>query len=197
MRDGYTQTLKYNASHQLAKVTDSFGRVLSFTYSTERPAAHAYHAGGLVLTYGYSGIGPGLTPAELHLGDVSDDSPDEPDLRLLRVRAAQGHHQSGRQPLRQLPYDGFRIARPRCTPAATRASAPRSVSYNDADGSRAVTDANGLQTVYEFTVLQGVPKVTEIDRQPSAGPATTSKYTYDANGYVASYTDWNGDVTNT
>ena len=46
-RDGYTQTLQYNASNQLATVTDSFGRTLSFTYLTgasERPAQYAYYA---------------------------------------------------------------------------------------------------------------------------------------------------------
>ena len=40
-----------------------------------------------------------------------------------------------------------------------------------------------------------MPKVTEIDRQAVWRRVTTSTYTYDANGYVASYTDWNGNVT--
>src|SRR5262249_5399259 len=43
--------------------------------------------------------------------------------------------------------------------------------------------------------LQGVPKVTEIDRLPSTGAPTKSTYAYDANGFVASVTDWNGNVT--
>jgi YD repeat-containing protein len=50
--------------------------------------------------------------------------------------------------------------------------------------------------VYKFTTLQGVPKVTEIDRAASASlPAATRKFTYDSNGYMASQTDWNGNLT--
>ena len=50
--------------------------------------------------------------------------------------------------------------------------------------------------MYKFTTLQGVPKVTEIDRVATATlPAATRKFTYDTNGYTASQTDWNGNLT--
>ena len=70
------------------------------------------------------------------------------------------------------------------------------IAYNT-DGSRTVTNPLGGQQVYKFTTLQGVPKATEIDRLATANiPAATIKYTYDSNGYTASQTDWNGNVTN-
>ena len=39
------------------------------------------------------------------------------------------------------------------------------ITYNDNDGSRVVTNALGQQTLYQFAVMQGVPKVTQITRQ--------------------------------
>ena len=70
------------------------------------------------------------------------------------------------------------------------------VAYNDADGSRTVTNPLGQQTVYKFSALQGVPKATEEDRLATAGvAAATRTFTYDANGYIASATDWNGNLT--
>ena len=59
-----------------------------------------------------------------------------------------------------------------------------------------MTNALGETDVYKFTTLENVPKVTEADRQAGSNfPAATSTYTYDANGYTASYTDWNGNQT--
>ena len=69
------------------------------------------------------------------------------------------------------------------------------ITYN-VDGSRNVTDALGLTTVYKFTTLQSVPKVTEIDRQATASvPAATMIYAYDTNGYIAVISDWNTNYT--
>lgn len=50
------------------------------------------------------------------------------------------------------------------------------IAYNT-DGSRTVTNALGAQELYKFTTLQGVPKVTEIDRLAAANlPAATEKH---------------------
>jgi uncharacterized protein RhaS with RHS repeats len=70
------------------------------------------------------------------------------------------------------------------------------VSYDDTTGNRTVTNALGEQEVYHFTTLQGVPKVTEIDRLASATTLAAKRlFTYDSNGYGASATDWNGHLT--
>ena len=71
------------------------------------------------------------------------------------------------------------------------------IAYNDTDGSRTVTNSLGSQTVYRFTTLQGALKVTQIDRLATGTTAAaTIKFTYDSNGYPASQTDWNGNLTN-
>jgi YD repeat-containing protein len=60
-----------------------------------------------------------------------------------------------------------------------------------------VTNPLGKDTTYHFTTLHGVKKVTQVE-----GHATTScaganqNYTYDANGYLASKMDWQGNATN-
>jgi YD repeat-containing protein len=69
------------------------------------------------------------------------------------------------------------------------------LAYN-ADGSTTVTNALGVADTYKFTTLQGVPKVTQISRAAtSTTAAATRTFSYDANGYVVSQTDWNGNLT--
>jgi YD repeat-containing protein len=52
-RNGYTQTLTYNAGNQLVSVKDSYQRALSFTY-TDALLNTVTTPDGLVLTYGYT-----------------------------------------------------------------------------------------------------------------------------------------------
>ena len=61
-RDGYSQTMSYNSSNQLATVTDSFNRKLQLTYHTN--LLYTVTApNGLILTYGYNSSG--ITPGKL------------------------------------------------------------------------------------------------------------------------------------
>ena len=52
-RNGYTQTLQYNSSNQLAAVTDSYNRSLAFTYESGLLGT-VTTPDSLTLTYGYS-----------------------------------------------------------------------------------------------------------------------------------------------
>jgi YD repeat-containing protein len=70
------------------------------------------------------------------------------------------------------------------------------VAYDDTTGNRTVTNPLGQQETYKFAMLQNVPKVTEIDRLATTTTAAATRlFTYDANGYAASQTDWNGNLT--
>lgn len=58
------------------------------------------------------------------------------------------------------------------------------------------TNALGKQTTYHFTTIHGVRKVTQVEGHPSNNCAAANKaYTYDANGFLATKTDWKGNVT--
>lgn len=59
-----------------------------------------------------------------------------------------------------------------------------------------VTNALGKQTTYHFTTLHDVRKVIEVEGHPSTYCAAANRhYSYDANGFVASETDWQGNTT--
>jgi len=68
---------------------------------------------------------------------------------------------------------------------------------NDADDSRVtVTNALGKQTTYHFKAIHGVRKVTKVEGHQSENCASANQLTtYDENGFVASRTDWKGNLT--
>jgi YD repeat-containing protein len=69
------------------------------------------------------------------------------------------------------------------------------IEYHD-DGRRTVTNALGKQNIYHFTDFNGEYKMTQVEGQASANCASANQaYTYDTNGFMASKTDWKGNVT--
>ncbi|WP_444930500.1 DUF6531 domain-containing protein [Microbulbifer sp. SSSA002] len=59
-----------------------------------------------------------------------------------------------------------------------------------------VTNALGKDTTYHYTTLHGVRKITHVKGHTSTNCAAANKaYSYDANGFVASETDWEGNTT--
>ena len=65
-----------------------------------------------------------------------------------------------------------------------------------ADSRVTATNALGKQTTYHFTDIFGARKVTQVEGHPSTNCAAANKnYSYDANGFVASKTDWKGNTT--
>src|SRR5262249_43521372 len=62
--------------------------------------------------------------------------------------------------------------------------------------SSAVTDALGTTRTYSFTNILGVVKNTGVTQPCNAGCGASAATTYDANGNIASKTDFNGNVTN-
>jgi YD repeat-containing protein len=59
-----------------------------------------------------------------------------------------------------------------------------------------VTNPLGKNTTYHFTNLHGVKKVVQVEGHETESCAGANQnYTYDANGYIESKTDWQGNVT--
>ena len=198
-RNGYTQTLAYNANNQLTTVTDSYKRSLAFIYNGTLLNT-VTTPDGLILTYGYnsSGITPGVND---RLASVSYSTSPVTSQSYVYENAAVPFGLIG-----IIDEDGNRYAtwsydifgRGLTSEHGTGADLT-TISYDDTTGNRTVTNALGEQEVYQFTTLQGVPKVTEIDRLASTSPAVTAAqrlFTYDVNGYIKSQTDWNGNLTN-
>lgn len=69
------------------------------------------------------------------------------------------------------------------------------VAYNP-DSSTTVTDPLGAARTYNYTTVQGVRRQMGQSQPAGAGcPASASARTYDANGNIATSTDFNGSVT--
>ncbi len=69
------------------------------------------------------------------------------------------------------------------------------IEYHD-DGTRTVTNSLGKKNKYHFTEFNGEYKMTLVEGEASANCAAANQaYTYDANGLMASKTDWQGNVT--
>ena len=188
-RNGYAQNLQYGAGNQLTTVTDSYNRQLSFAYSGGKLQT-VTTPDGLILTYGYTG--PLLT-------SVGYSTSPPTSLTYLYENTALPSALTGivdENGNRYVTWTYDSAGRTLSSQLGASAELTK-VAYNDTDGSRTVTNPLSVQEVYKFTMLQGVPKVTEADRLASASvAAATRKFTYDSNGYTASQTDWNGSLTN-
>ena len=69
------------------------------------------------------------------------------------------------------------------------------LAYNT-NGTTTVTNAMGVADTYTFHVLQGHPKLAQIDRAATSTTVAAHRYfTYDSNGYLATEKDWNGNQT--
>ncbi len=188
-RNGYTQTLQYDANNLLLSVTDSFGLALTFAYNGQLLQSLTT-SDGLVLSYGYSSGGM--------LTSVTYSTTPATSQSYLYENSALPTALTG-----IIDEDGNRFTTWTYDSKGRGLSSQHGpadlvkVAYNDTDGSRVVTNALSLQETYKFTTLQGVPKVSEIDRAGNGSVVSAvRRFTYDSNGYVASVTDWNGNLTN-
>lgn len=191
-RNGYTQTLQYNGSDQLASVTDSYGRALQFSYQNGLLAS-VKTPDGLVLTYGYAGTG-----GQSKLTSVTYSTTPQTSQAYLYENSALPYALTG-----ITDENGNRFATWTYDASGRGLTSQHAggadlttVAYDDSTGNRTVMNALGQQETYEFTTLQGVPKLTELHRVASSSvPAAMRTFAYDTNGYLASQTDWNGNKT--
>lgn len=189
--NGYTQTLNYTGS-VLNSVSDSYSRSLSFTY-TGSVLTGVSTPDSATLTYGYTTVSSQnlLTSVAYNTSPGTSQTYVYANASYPFMLTSITDENSNTNA--QWTYDG--IGRATMSEHAGGADEVQ-VSYNDSNGHRTVTNPLGEQETYIFTYLQGVPKVTEIDRAASSPVAAASRYfTYDGNGYLATATDWNGNST--
>jgi YD repeat-containing protein len=192
-RNGFTEALTYSHG-QIAFVSDSYARKLTFGYSSGLLSTVSTPEFTSGLTYGYVAYSSGAhqlstvtyaTSPATHQTYLYENTSypyaltgitDENGNRY----ATWGYDGLGRGILSQL----------------SGAVNYTSVYYNDTTGNRVVKGPLGIVDTYKFTTMQGVPKVTEIDRAANSPVvAATETIRYDANGYRNSLTDWNSNNT--
>jgi len=201
-RNGYTHTLSYNSSNQLQSVTDSYDRSLNFTYNGTLLST-VTTPDGLTLTYGYnsSGTNP-VNPATLdRLASITySTSPATSQTYVYGDSnlpfALTGIIDENNNRYATWTYNdptGQAITSQHGTGTSTNNLTTFTFNSN---GTTTVTNAFGVADTYTFTILQGVPKVTQISRAAtSTTAAATRTFGYDTNGYLNSETDWNGNQT--
>jgi len=190
-RAGNVTTLTYNSNNQLTTVTGPFGHKLTFTYNSSNLVTSITLPDGGVLTYGYD-ASKNLTsvryPDNTVRQYVYNEQANTANTSLPNALTGIIDESGNRYATYQYDAQGRAIS-------STHASGEEQVNlaYN-ADGSTSVIDALGNVHSYSLTTQFGLLKpiaVTGIPVTNTGGKA----FTYDSNGFVASRTDWNGNVT--
>jgi RHS repeat-associated protein len=195
-RNGYTQTLNYTGGG-LTSVTDSYGRSLAFTYNADGTLASVTTPDNTTITYGYT-VGPllDLLTSGQQLSTVT--FPTTPAQVIT-----YNYTQSG------LPFALSSVTDEDGTiyESWTYDAQGRGLTHQLGNGvglttlvygatTTTVTSALGVTDTYTLTTLQNVPKITTVSRAATGTTAAATRtVTYDANGYVATATDWNGNET--
>jgi len=183
-RGGYSQNLNY-ANGQLASVTDSFGRTLTFSY-TGNGQLQAVTTPDGATQYAYDSLDrlvsvthPDGTARQYQYGNTSYPN------ALTAVIDENG------SPYASISYDPAGRALQSSLAGQVLAT---SVNYTNAS-SPVITDAYGVSRTYQYTTINGRQKLTAIAGSPCNSCMGTAATTFDPAGYYNSTTDWNGNLT--
>ncbi len=194
-RSGHERSLEYDIYTRLNRVSDGFGHELTFSYDAENRIETVTAPDGGQYRYDYDGTGNLISIT--YPDDTPGDDTDNPVQQYLYENAGFPHALTGildenGNRTATWTYDGAGRA---TTSKHADATDNVSLVYN-ANGTTTVSDALGKQTLFHFQLIHGVYKVSLEERQATATePAASRLYTYDANGFLQSKTDWNGHLT--
>lgn len=186
-RTGLVQSIAYDANGRLFTVTDPFGRSLTYGYDSFGRLLTITISSGGTITYGYSAvIANNLT--SVTYPDSTIRTYHYEDTTFANALTGITDENGGRYSTYTYDPQG-RIV----TSQHANGVDNHSFTYN-ANGSTTVIDSLSSSRTFGFSTSLGVVRNSAITGPPcpAHGPAST---TYDANGFVASTTDWNGNVT--
>lgn len=171
---------------RLIQITDSNGRTLQFTYGSDGHLASVQVPGDGIYGYQYTnGRLSRVTYPDGNIRQYRYEDPNHPNALTAILDGASTL-------IAGWTYD----AEGRATSSVHADGADNTQVIYNADGTVTATNALGKQTTYHFTDYFGVSKVVRVEGHASADCVGANKsYTYDANGFLASKTDWNGITT--
>ena len=189
----------------LLRVTDAFNRQLNFTYDSKgRMATMADPAGG-IYTYAYDEASSVVLPGRSPVGNLTSVTYPDGRKRIYWYNeqdktgnvylpfALTGITDENGARYATVKYDG--LGRAVSTELAGTVQ-KYSVAYPKTKVTSTVTDPLGSVRTYNFQTVLGVVKSTGYSQPAGSGSAAaTTSLTYDANGNVASSTDFNGNKT--
>ena len=184
-REGLATTLAYNAKNQLATVAGPFGHKLAFTYDANGHVQQMTTPDGQLYAYGYD--------SNNNLTSVT--YPDKTVRQYVYENTTFKNALTGivdELGNRFATYGYDTLGRATTTQHAGGVELT-TVAYN-ADGSSTVTDSRSNAHTYALKTQFSMVKPAAVTGTPVPN-AGAQAYTYDANGFVASRTDFNGHVT--
>jgi len=200
-RAGVTQSFTYSGSTYT--ITDSFARTLKFTYDSFDRIKTMTNPQGGVYTYTYSTDSnnnlvsvtyPDNKIKTYHYGEPTNVSAT-PAPGVVNANLLTGITDENNSRYMTYTYDANGRAVDEISPNVGTDVNHYTLAY--APGvSTTVTDPRGSIRTYNFTTILGVVKSTGQSQPAGSGcAASASAITYDANGNVASRTDFNGNMT--
>ena len=185
--NGVKYTLTYNSNGDLEKVTDRYYRQITFSYTSTQKLLTVSFLAGESVTYSYD------TNNNLIKAEYADGTSRQYLYEDTRFpHALTGRVDENGQQISNYEYDDK--GRGILTEKAGGINRFTLV-YND-DGTTTVTDPSGAVRIYHFETIHNVTKVVKIDSPSCTSCSTdTDAATYDENGFIASKTDKNGNVT--
>jgi YD repeat-containing protein len=187
-RAGLTQKITYDPAGRIATITDPFARALTFGYdSSDRITTIADPAGGMI-QYAYDPTKGTLNSVTYQDGKTRTylyESPNYPTF-LTGIIDENGQRYS------TYAYNvttGDAISSQHAGGAGLITVQPVTLNPNPV-----VTDSFGTQRTFTNTAVHG--KILNTGASMPGPTCNISATTYDANGFIASQTDFNGNVTN-
>ncbi len=166
-------TFTYDASNRISGMTDPQGNIYLYTYDS---------ASNLIkVTYP---------------DNTAGDDTDNPTRTYHYENATFPYHLTGRTDETGSLVTWAFDSQGRAISNELASGTEKYTLVFNADDSVTTTNPLGKDTTYHFTTLHGVKKVTQVEGHASQSCVAANKnYSYDANGYLASKTDWQGKVT--
>jgi RHS repeat-associated protein len=191
-RNGYTLTMGYTGT-QLTSVTDSYSRQITLSYTSG--LLHSITTpDSTTVSYGYTAVTGGNVLTSVSYPTTPATSLTYQYTSAVSPSLLTGIQDGAGNQLATWTYDS-QMRGTSSKRGGTLGADSTTVAYN-ADGSITVMNALGVADTYAYTKTNGTPRLKEISRaSTTTTAAATETFAYDANGYLASRTDWNGNTT--
>ncbi|UCH85529.1 MAG: RHS repeat protein, partial [Candidatus Latescibacterota bacterium] len=188
------QTLSYDLNDRLTTVTGAFGRTLTFAYNSSDRIASMTDASGNVYKYTYANDN---LVSVLYPDETPSDDSDNPKRIYHYEDVDFPNALTGITDERGIRFSTYAYdVQGRAILSEHAGGANRHVLAFTAAGPTTITDPLGQTREYTNSVIHGSNKNTGISDGPCATCGSqSSTTTYDANGFPASVTDYNGNVT--
>ena len=185
-RSGISETLSYDSSSRLSTIVDNFGHKIVLTYNASNQLTGVTDPSSNLIQYGYDSSGMLASVTNLDGTTRSYAYSGYTGTLLTDVYDENGTDYS----TWQYDSEGRGIVSEEIGGGADTTTA----TYNS-DGSVTVTDALGAVRTFTYQLIGNESRVTSISGSqcPTCGEGAST--TYDANGFVASRTDYNGDLS--